>query len=168
MEIPVYLYVGFLEGGKTTKIREDLTEGRFAGYRNILLLQCEDGTERLDEQFLRRHQAERVFLKRDDIAGESLERLSDRDKWDCILIEYHGIWPLRPLLQSLPGSWRVRRKVVCADAGMFPVQYKNMDRLVAEKIYGCDELVFHSAEGAERAKITSIVRLFHPDVEIPF
>ena len=45
MEIPVYLFTGFLESGKTTFIQEALEGDDFnAGERTLLLL-CEEGEE---------------------------------------------------------------------------------------------------------------------------
>ena len=45
MEIPVYLFTGFLEAGKTRFIQETLEDERFnAGERTLLLL-CEEGVE---------------------------------------------------------------------------------------------------------------------------
>ena len=45
MEIPVYLFTGFLEAGKTRFIQETLEDKRFnAGERTLLLL-CEEGEE---------------------------------------------------------------------------------------------------------------------------
>ena len=45
IEIPVYLFTGFLEAGKTRFIQETLEDARFnAGERTLLLL-CEEGEE---------------------------------------------------------------------------------------------------------------------------
>lgn len=39
-KIPVYLFLGFLESGKTTLIQKTLTNERFGNGENILLLVC--------------------------------------------------------------------------------------------------------------------------------
>ena len=45
MDLPVYLFTGFLEAGKTKFIQETLEDPRFnAGERTLLLL-CEEGVE---------------------------------------------------------------------------------------------------------------------------
>jgi len=54
MEIPVYLFTGFLEGGKTSFIREILSDENFTQDEKTLLLLCEQGIEELDEVFLKR------------------------------------------------------------------------------------------------------------------
>ena len=47
-QIPVYLFTGFLEGGKTTFIQSSLEDKRFNGGENTLVIRCEDGEEEYD------------------------------------------------------------------------------------------------------------------------
>ena len=49
MKMPVYLFTGFLEGGKTHIIQESLADERFNGGEKTLVLMCEEGIEELDE-----------------------------------------------------------------------------------------------------------------------
>ena len=44
-ELPVYMFTGFLEGGKTTFIQESLEDDRFNSGERTLLLVCEEGVE---------------------------------------------------------------------------------------------------------------------------
>ncbi len=46
--IPVYLFLGFFEGGKTKFIQETISNKRFGLDENILLLICEEGIEEYD------------------------------------------------------------------------------------------------------------------------
>ena len=48
MEVPVYLFTGFLEAGKTKFIRETLCDKRFNDGGKILLIVCEEGEEEYD------------------------------------------------------------------------------------------------------------------------
>ena len=52
MDIPVYLVVGFLDGGKTNFINGILEDG-FAKKDRTLLLRCEEGDEEYNEKFLK-------------------------------------------------------------------------------------------------------------------
>ena len=47
-EIPVYLFVGFLESGKTKFIQETLEDPQFDSGDKTLLLVCEEGEEEYD------------------------------------------------------------------------------------------------------------------------
>ena len=52
MDIPVYLVIGFLDGGKTNFINGILEDG-FAKKDRTLLLRCEEGDEEYNEKFLK-------------------------------------------------------------------------------------------------------------------
>ena len=48
MEIPVYIFTGFLEAGKTKFIQETLEDARFNDGERTLLLLCEEGIEEFE------------------------------------------------------------------------------------------------------------------------
>ena len=51
-DMPVYLFTGFLEAGKTRFIQETLEDKRFCNGERTLLLVCEEGEEEYaPEQF---------------------------------------------------------------------------------------------------------------------
>ena len=51
-EVPVYLFTGFLEAGKTKFIQETLEDRRFCNGERTLLLVCEEGVEEYEpDQF---------------------------------------------------------------------------------------------------------------------
>ena len=47
-EIPVYLFTGFLEAGKTRLVQETMEDERFNAGESTLILLCEEGEEELD------------------------------------------------------------------------------------------------------------------------
>ena len=49
-EIPVYLFVGFLESGKTKFIQETFEDPNFDSGDKTLLLICEEGEEEYNEK----------------------------------------------------------------------------------------------------------------------
>ena len=48
-DMPVYLFTGFLESGKTSFIDETLADKRFNNGQRTLLLVCEEGEAEYDE-----------------------------------------------------------------------------------------------------------------------
>ena len=52
MDIPVYVFTGFLESGKTTFIRGVLNDPNFTEDERTLLFVCEEGVEEYDEAVL--------------------------------------------------------------------------------------------------------------------
>ena len=43
--VPIYIVTGFLESGKTTMVKEMLTDEYFTGGERTVLMVCEDGEE---------------------------------------------------------------------------------------------------------------------------
>ena len=52
MDIPVYLFTGFMDSGKTSLITQTLQENDFGIGSHSLIIACEDGDEEYDEEAL--------------------------------------------------------------------------------------------------------------------
>ena len=80
MDIPVYLVVGFLDGGKTNFINGILEDG-FSKNDRTLLLCCEEGDEEYNEKFLKNVTVVTV----DDQAQLTCSFLKDCETYDkCV------------------------------------------------------------------------------------
>ena len=60
LEVPVYLFTGFLESGKTKFIQGFLEDERFQTDDNTLLLVCEEGVEEYDSS---KFKVDNVFIE---------------------------------------------------------------------------------------------------------
>ena len=60
MDIPVYLFTGFLESGKTKFIQETLEDERFNSGEKTLLIICEEGIEEYEPS---RFSGKNVYIK---------------------------------------------------------------------------------------------------------
>ena len=54
-EIPVYIFMGFLESGKTMFANDTLLEKKFTEGDKTLLLVCEEGVQEYDEEELKKN-----------------------------------------------------------------------------------------------------------------
>ena len=92
-EIPVYLFTGFLEGGKTKFIQETLEDPRFNEGDRTLMLVCEEGVEEYDPS--RFYDRKNVFMEvLDDISQLNevyLTGLVKKHKADRVVLEYNGM-----------------------------------------------------------------------------
>ena len=52
-EIPVYLFTGFMDGGKTTLVEETLYENDVSDGAKGLIIMCEDGDKEYNEDKLK-------------------------------------------------------------------------------------------------------------------
>lgn len=144
MEIPVYLFTGFLESGKTKFIQETLEDPRFDTKETTLLLMCEEGIEELDEK---KFACDNVFVKyieeKEDINEENLSKLANECKATRIVIEYNGMWELETLYRQMPEEWMVYQELMFADSTTILNFNANMRSLVVDKLQSCELVIFN-------------------------
>ena len=59
---PVYVFSGFLDSGKTSVIKETLSDSDFTMGDPTLIIALEEGDEEYDEEFLRKSNSKVVYL----------------------------------------------------------------------------------------------------------
>ena len=62
-DIPVYLFTGILESGKSTCFQEILEEGNFEDGLRTLYLMTEEGEKEVDEMLLRHNKVDTVLIE---------------------------------------------------------------------------------------------------------
>ena len=106
--VPVFLFTGFLESGKTKFIQETLEDKRFCNGEKTLLLLCEEGEEEYaPEQFATDSVKIRIVEEPEQLNRENLERWLRETASRRVLIEYNGMWMLDSLYNAMPEGWMV-------------------------------------------------------------
>lgn len=143
-DVPVYLFLGFLESGKTKFIQETLEDTRFNQGEKTVILLCEEGIEEYD---LSRIGGGNVFIE--TIDGESeltAARLSDIEKRlapDRVMCEYNGMFLTQKLFDALPQNWQVVQAFMFADSASFLSYNGNMRQLVYDKLNMANLVAFN-------------------------
>lgn len=159
-EIPVYLFTGFLDAGKTKFIQETLEDVRFNNGESTLLLLCEEGEEEYEPSTFSGHN---VFIELIDDQSEltptNLERLQKKHAAERVIVEYNGMWMLDDLYQNMPDSWLVYQEFMFADSQTFLTYNANMRGLVVDKLKSCEMVVLNRAdEKVDKVEIHKIIR----------
>lgn len=119
-DMPVYLFTGFLEAGKTKFIQGTLSDPRFNEGERTLLLLCEEGEEEYDSTL---PYMESIWIEtlenESDLTPKVLEYLANKHKATRVLVEYNGMWQLSSLFNNMPESWTVYQRFLFADASTF-------------------------------------------------
>ena len=143
-EMPVYLFTGFLESGKTRFIQETLEDKRFCNKEKTLLLVCEEGEEEYaPDQFATDTVTIRVLERQEKLTAENLGRWAGETKAERVVIEYNGMWLLDALYNAMPEGWMVYQEFMFADAETFLSYNANMRQLVYDKLKSCELVVFN-------------------------
>ena len=147
-EIPVYLFAGFLDAGKTRFINNILADG-FADGERTLLLCCEEGESEYETRLLKKNVTVLTVEDEEDLTRSFLDECEEKYRPEQVLIEYNGMWPLQPLIEEiLPDNWLLYQIMTLVDAHTFEVYVKNMGQLMMEKIVNADMLVFNRCTNA--------------------
>ena len=167
-EIPVYLFTGFLDAGKTKFIQETLEDVRFNNGESTLLLLCEEGEEEYDPSTF---SGKNVFIEtieeQEELTPSNLERLQKKHAVERVVIEYNGMWMLDTLYQNMPDSWIVYQEFMFADSQTFLTYNANMRNLVMDKLVGAQMVVFNRLEkGADVMPLHKLARAANRRIDI--
>ncbi len=140
--IPVYVFTGFLESGKTRFIEEILEDPNFTENERTMLLLCEEGIEEYDEELLYRCSTV-VEPIEEGLSPELLKKLELKNKPDRVMVEYNGLWKLDKLIASMPARWELFQIVTVVDASTFELYSNNLGPMMFEHITTADLVVFN-------------------------
>lgn len=148
VEIPVYLFLGFLESGKTKFIQETLEDPRMDTGERTLLLICEEGEEEYNPDKFNVKYVTKVTLESEsELTLENLENLTKKYRVQRVIVEYNGTWLLQQFFEAMPESWVVNQIMTFFDAGTFLNYNQNMRQLVFDKIQMTQMVVFNRFKG---------------------
>ena len=143
-EIPVYLFTGFLEAGKTKFIQETLEDKRFNSGEKTLLLLCEEGEEEYDISVMPcREIYIRTIDKPEEMTTDHFTSLLQETGASRVVLEYNGMWQLSQLYQNLPDTWTVYQEMFFVDSSTFLQYNANMRSLVVDKLNSCELVIFN-------------------------
>ncbi len=147
-EIPIYLFTGFMDSGKTTLIKETLLENGFADQGKSLIICCEDGENEYDMEELKRVDAKLVMVeKEEDFTAAFLSSLREEYHPDQIFLEYNGTWGMDTLMETpLPEGWTIIQVLATVDATTFDMYLANMRTMIMEQLFPADVVIFNRCD----------------------
>ena len=160
MEIPVYLFTGFLEGGKTSFIVETMKDPNFNdGKRKYLIITCEEGEVEYYPDELGDNVSFASFDDEQLITPDRLNAMQKRAGADIVLVEYNGMWMLDKFYNALPQNWLVYQEIFVCDSTTAQVYNANMRQLMVDKLTSCERVVFNrTTESTDKMALHKIVR----------
>ena len=171
-QIPVYLFTGFLESGKTKFAQETLEDSRFNNGDRMLLLVCEEGIEEYDPDSFAAHN---IFMEvvesESELNTPHLAALLKKHRCSYVIVEYNGMWMLDTLYTNMPPEWVVAQEFMFIDATTFLNYNNNMRQLMVDKLQSCELVVLNRfPEGDEDLKLQAhkIIRATNRRCDIAF
>ena len=160
MEIPVYLFTGFLEAGKTKFIIETLHDPNFNdGKRTYLLICCEEGEEEYDPDVLPANVHLASFDEEQMLTPDRISAMQKRAGAEIVVVEYNGMWSLDSIYNALPENFKVFQEVFIADSTTILNYNANMRQQTVDKLSSAEMVVFNRySEAVDKMALHKLVR----------
>lgn len=153
-EVPVYLFMGFLESGKTTFIQGTLEDPRFDSGERTLLVVCEEGEEEYNTtRFASRNVKIAVIGEEEEFTLEKMTSLCSMYSIERVLIEFNGMWLSDKFFEAMPDGWMLNQVMFFADANTILAYNQNMRQLAYDKMQMADTVVFNRLDPRKTDKM---------------
>ena len=147
-EIPVYLFTGFMDSGKTTLVEETLYENDFSEGAKGLLIMCEDGDKEYNEDKLKTVNFKLTTIdSEEEFTSEKLNELNNQFLPEQVFIEYNGTWGIDRILEAqLPKGWVIVQHLTTVDSTTFDLYMNNMRAMMQEQVFASDVVIFNRTD----------------------
>ena len=176
-EMMVYVILGFLEAGKTSLIRDLVTDDMFDGNAKTLILACEEGEEEYTQEVLQKGLSACEYIEDEDsFNGKIFEKFLKKHRPDRLIIEYNGMWPVKHIPQIYDeledicfDSELVFKTLAVVNDETFALYMKNMPSMMVEHFKVSQMVIINrcSLETNKRA-IRGSIKAVNPSAQIVY
>ena len=167
VQIPVYVFTGFLDSGKTKFIQETFEDERFNAGERTLLLVFEEGEEEYDLSTYPHKNVYIEVLDQQSVTTKQLQALAKKHKAQRVVAELNGMHLVGDLYTRFPEDWVVAQEVMFADSTTIMAYNANMRNLVMDKLVGAQMVVFNRLEkGADVMPLHKLARAASRRIDI--
>lgn len=170
-EVPVYLFTGILECGKTSFIRDTLNDPGFHRGERTLVILCEEGEEEYDEVELVK---KNIFFEhiedKEALTEEFFHKCEQFHKPERVMIEYNGMWEMDGLDEDkFPEQWVLAQVISMVDATTFNMYWTNMRSILMEQLSLSDMIILNRCtDQTKRTEFRRCVKLFNKKAQIGY
>ena len=176
-EMMVYVILGFLEAGKTSLVRDLVTDDMFDGNAKTLILACEEGEEEYTQEVLEKGLAACEYIEDEDsFNGKVFEKFLKKHRPDRLVIEYNGMWPVKHIPQIYDeledicfDSEVIFQTLAVVNDETFALYMKNMPSMMVEHFKVSQMVIINrcSLETNKRA-IRGSIKAVNPSAQIVY
>lgn len=170
-EVPVYLFTGILESGKTSFINDTLRDPGFSRGEKTVLIVCEEGVEEYDSVELSK---KNVFIEsvenKEDLTEAFFEKCEKFYTPERVMIEYNGMWEMDGVDEDkMPEEWVLAQVISTVDATTFNMYWTNMRSIVIEQLSLADMVILNRCTNdTKRNDFRRCVKLFNKKAQIGY
>ena len=167
IQLPVYVFTGFLDSGKTKFIQETLEDPRFNAGERTLLLVFEEGEEEYDFTAYPHQNVYLEVVDQQTVTTKELQALVKKHKPQRVVAELNGMQLIGDIYSRFPENWAIAQEVMFADSTTLLAYNANMRNLVMDKLVGGQMVVFNRLRpGQDTMPLHKIVRAANRRIDI--
>ena len=169
--VPIYIVTGFLESGKTTMVKEMLTDEYFTGGERTVLMVCEDGEEEYGEELLKNANTVKIDVENiESIENGLMNELEKQYKPERVIIEFNSVWTLARLFNSpKPEKWQLAQLVCMVDSTTFELYITNMRAVMSDGLQKSDVVIFNRCtEETPKSRYRRMVKAMNNSCDVIF
>lgn len=170
-EIPVYLFTGFMDSGKTTLVNETLFENDFAEGGKGIIIMCEDGDVEYDLEKLKMVNFQVVTIdSEEEFTEEKMKEINFQYLPEQVFIEYNGTWGMDKILEmKLPKDWIIVQSLATVDSTTFEMYMNNMRAMMQEQVFSSDVVIFNRTDdNTDRGKFRRLIKTINRKAQIVY
>ena len=170
-EIPVYLFTGFMDSGKTSLVMETLFENEFGDGAKGVIIMCEDGEKEYDEAKLATVNFKLTEVDtEEEFTTERLEQINSEFSPEQVFIEYNGTWEISKLLEvTLPKGWVIVQSLATVDSTTFDLYMNNMRQMMQEQVFSSDVVIFNRTDdNTDRGRLRRMIKTINRRAQIVY
>lgn len=168
-QIPVFLFNGFLDSGKTTLIKDIIESEEAYGGHNTLIITFEDGEVEYSDFWQEENEVKVVFVKDEDNYTEELFYYELIKKYHPkqVVIELNAFVDFNEI--KFPRNFVVYQEITLFDATKFELYFNNMRPLINQLVQYSSLVVFNRCENNENlSRYRRNIRAFNQNTEVAF
>ena len=165
-KMPLFLFNGFLEAGKTQFIKFTMQQDYFQTEGKTLLIVCEEGEEEYDEELLKQTHTAVVYIEEaEKLTPEYLQDLELLYNPERVLMEWNGMWNLDAL--KLPNDWDLYQQITIIDGSTFDLYLQNMKPLIGAMVRNTEMIIMNRCDEIEDLDVyRRTLKGMNPQVQI--
>lgn len=170
-DIPVYIFTGIIESGKTSFIRDTLKDPGFHTNEKTVIVCCEEGIEEYDSEELNK---KNVFIEyvneQEDLTKDFWKKIDNDYKPVRVMVEYNGVWTMDGLDEdNMPENWNIVQVISTVDFTTYNSYWKNMRAFIKEQLLLSDMIILNRCtDQTKRNEFRRNVKLFNKKAQIGY